>query len=135
MYQNIYGEAKLSIGSLKSIFRSCCLFWARHRCLQNLASPLSSTWYKRDVFIYLCLVWVHLPFGCQFQVTITKYQVLQVCKKSKIKYFILKWNKHPQKMSLNIRLSEFEKIFNFNKGEFLLWLFIVHCNCRNQFWN
>ena len=34
-----------------------------------------------------------------------------------------------------IRLSKFEIFFHFNKGEFLLWLFIVHCSCRNQFWN
>ena len=71
---------------------------------------------------FLCLVWVYLPFGCQFQVTITKYRVLQVCKKSKIKYFILKWNKHRQKVSLNMlyyqemaqRAIEFSKLCKFD---------------------
>ena len=42
---------------------------------------LESKW-----FIYL------LIFGCQFQLTITIHQVQKVCMKSKIKYFILKWN-------------------------------------------
>ena len=95
----------------------------------GLQAPMSSEFGFHFIFhlvqtwcVYLFLVWVYLPFGCQFQVTITKYQVLQVCKKSKSKYFILKWNKHRQKVSLNMlyyqemaqRAIEFSKLCKFD---------------------
>ena len=65
----------------------------------------------------------------QFVLILLKQRAVALLKQPKIS------SRRLRALYIIIRLSEFEIIFNFNKGEFLLWLFIVHCNCRNQFWN